>query len=173
VWLLRHAKTRSNPPKGGGDHDRRLSPRGRRDAGALGERLAEHRPLGFERGDLPQLVLCSTARRTVETVELAFAPLRDPPPVRYTRALYTADPDDVLGELHSLDDDTTSVMVVGHNPTAAELAVALVARGDPARREVESGLPTCALAVYRFGAAAWSDVGFGSGDLAGFFTPPF
>ena len=34
-WLLRHAKTLADPPKGGGDHERKLAPRGRKDADAL------------------------------------------------------------------------------------------------------------------------------------------
>ena len=36
LWLLRHAKTVTDPPHGGTDFDRVLAPRGRRDATALG-----------------------------------------------------------------------------------------------------------------------------------------
>ena len=36
LWLLRHAKTVTDPPPGGTDFDRVLAPRGRRDATALG-----------------------------------------------------------------------------------------------------------------------------------------
>ena len=40
LWLLRHAKTVTDPPPGGTDFDRVLAPRGRRDATALGRLFA-------------------------------------------------------------------------------------------------------------------------------------
>ena len=40
LWLLRHAKTVTDPPPGGADFDRVLTPRGRRDAAALGHLFA-------------------------------------------------------------------------------------------------------------------------------------
>ena len=68
LWLLRHAKTVPDPPAGKTDHERPLAPRGRRDADALARRLEADR-LGFKAADLPGLVLCSTAVRTVQTAE--------------------------------------------------------------------------------------------------------
>jgi len=173
IWLLRHAKTRHDPPRGGTDHDRRLSPRGRRDAEALGRRLAAPDGLdGLGPGDRPGAVLSSNARRTLETVELVLAPLADPPPVTSSKRLYGALPADVLHELQALDGTLGSVMVVGHNPTWAELAVTLAPPDDPLRERVEKGFPTCALAVYRFGGA-WSDVAPGAATMVGVYTPPF
>jgi phosphohistidine phosphatase len=40
LWILRHAKAASDAPWGGSDKDRPLAARGRRDASALGRRLA-------------------------------------------------------------------------------------------------------------------------------------
>ena len=40
MWILRHAKAAAEPPAGGRDRDRPLTARGRRDAAALGARLA-------------------------------------------------------------------------------------------------------------------------------------
>ncbi len=40
LWLLRHAKTVTDPPPDGTDFDRVLAPRGRRDATALGRLFA-------------------------------------------------------------------------------------------------------------------------------------
>ena len=40
LWLLRHAKTATDPPPGGADFDRVLAPRGRRDGAALGRLFA-------------------------------------------------------------------------------------------------------------------------------------
>lgn len=64
--VLRHAK--SAWPEGVPDHERPLAGRGRRDAPAAGRRL-------YEAGYTPDLVVCSTARRTRETWDLAAAEL--------------------------------------------------------------------------------------------------
>jgi phosphohistidine phosphatase len=176
LWLLRHAKTRKDPPRGGTDHERALTTRGHRDAVALGAHLGSAGDrLGFEPAELPGTVLSSTARRTVQTVELVLADMAAPPPVTYLRSLYTASPDDVLGLLGTVDDDVDSVMVVGHNPTAEDLAFSLLAADDPAGRSAidERGFPTCALGVYRLEAKRWMDATEGSATLVGLFTPPF
>jgi phosphohistidine phosphatase len=176
LWLLRHAKTRKDPPRGGSDHDRALATRGHRDAVALGARLGPGGDrLGLEPALLPQAVLSSTAKRTVQTVELVLADMAHPPPVTYLRTLYSASPEDVLGLLGTVEDDVSSVMVVGHNPTAEDLAVSLLADDDRAgRTEVdERGFPTCALGVYRLDAKRWMDAAEGTATLVGLFTPPF
>jgi len=175
VWLLRHAKTLADPPKGGGDHERKLAPRGRRDADALGRRLGAGDRLGFKASELPTLVLCSTATRTTQTTERALGAMARPPDVEYRRTLYTASPDQVVDELRTVDDGVTSVMVVGHNPTAHALAESMVAADDKAGRQkvARHGFPTCALAVYAVPVARWADLALGSGTVLGLFVPPY
>jgi phosphohistidine phosphatase len=180
LWVVRHAKAVADPPPGGTDHDRPLAPRGRRDAEALGRRLAGDR-FGLDEADLPDVVLCSTARRTRQTADgivTGLAALAEPPAVDYRRALYYAGPDDVLAEVRTVPDDRRSVMVVGHNPTAHALAAGLGDRDTVADIEgaagVEArGFPTCAVAVYRLPAGRWLDVAEGTGRLVGVFTPPY
>jgi phosphohistidine phosphatase len=175
-WLLRHAKTLTPPPKGGGDHERRLAPRGRRDATALGKALGDKGDvLGLERKSLPGLVLCSTATRTTQTAEMAFAAMSSPPPIHFERALYGASTDEVVAQVRMVDDDIRSVMVVGHNPTAHELSVTVTDPNDrKGRADLEArGFPTCSLAVYRVPAATWSEFAEGTCTLVKLFTPPF
>jgi phosphohistidine phosphatase len=171
LWVVRHAKAVADPSAGGADHDRPLAPRGRRDAEALGRRLAGGR-LGLDEADLPDVVLCSTAQRTRQTAEGILAALAEPPDVDYRRSLYYAGPDDVLAEVRTVPDDRRSVMVVGHNPTAHALAAGL---GDPdTAAGIEArGFPTCAVAVYRLPAGRWLDVSEGTGTLAALLTPPY
>jgi phosphohistidine phosphatase len=169
VWLLRHAKAVVDPPSGGGDHERPLSAKGRRDAAALGRRLGDAGDR-FGLGSFPQLVLCSTATRTRETTERVLADLAQPPAVRYLRAIYEASPADVIEQLAALEDDVRSVMVVGHNPTMEELAGTLD-RGKR-RRQGPRALPTCALAVFSF-ESTWADVTAGSATGVKLFVPPF
>jgi phosphohistidine phosphatase len=171
LWVLRHAKAVADPPAGQADHDRPLAPRGRRDAAALGARLAGD-GLGFDRSDLPDLVLCSTALRTRQTVELVLGSSA-PPEVDFRRALFYASPEEALAEVRTVPDDRRSVLLVGHNPTAHALAAEL--GDDPeGRADIEArGFPTCSLAVYRLPSAPWIDTALGTGQLAGLFTPPY
>jgi phosphohistidine phosphatase len=176
VWLLRHAKTVTAPPAGGTDHERRLAPRGRRDASALGRRLGEGGDrLGRDPSELPTLVLTSSATRTLQTTELVLEGFSASPTVETLGALYTAGPDDVIDQLRLVDDEVRSVMVVGHNPTAQALSVGLIGSGRRAeRRKAENaGFPTCALGIYRFDAKHWRALSEGSGSLLALFTPPF
>jgi phosphohistidine phosphatase len=170
LWVLRHAKTKDRPPSGGGDHERVLAPRGRRDADALGQRLGDDGDhLGLE-DVLPKLILCSTATRAVETAERAIAGMADPPPVAYLSALYEATPEDVLEQVAANAASVDSVMVVGHNPTFADLVSMLP--GEPVR-ELDNGFATCGLVVFTLPVEGWDDVGPGSAGVLGVFLPPF
>lgn len=106
---MRHAK--SSFPDGVADHDRPLGERGRRDAPAIGERLST---LGWA----PELVLCSSARRTRQTWGLIGPTLGDPP-VRVLPELYLASPAQILACLRAHGRGTTAV--VCHNPGVGEL----------------------------------------------------
>jgi phosphohistidine phosphatase len=176
LWLLRHAKTVADPPKGGSDFDRVLAPRGRRDATALGLLFGtDGAHLGLGDIPLPQLALLSPAARATATAELVLGGLGVPPVRHLVPDLYGAEPEEVLDRLRTLPDDVTSVMVVGHNPTAHALSQALITRDDKAGHALAArrGFPTCALGVYSFDVNRWADVGGRTARLAGLFTPPF
>ena len=169
--MLRHAKAAEHAPEGGGDHERPLAPRGRRDAAALGRQLAEG-GVGLERLALPTHVLCSTAQRTTETAERVVGELGLTLDRR--RSLYYAGPTSLLDEVRTLPDGVASAMVVGHNPTMAELAHRLLAPGDEGLGVLDGhGFPTCGLAVIRMPAARWVRVAEGTGSLEAFITPPY
>jgi len=182
LWLLRHAKAVADPPAGGDDFDRVLAPRGRRDATALG-RLIGQDGVGGGNGlaiDLdqiprPQIALVSPAARTSATAELVLEGMAGGPETEYPEDLYGADPDDVLEHLRLVPDAVSSVMVVGHNPTAHALAVGIISPYDKKGRDLvtKRGFPTCALGIYRLDIAAWADVDGRCGTLLGLFIPPF
>jgi phosphohistidine phosphatase len=175
LWLLRHAKAVADPPDGGDDFDRTLAPRGRRDAEALGRLVARHgSPLRPGAEPLPQIAFVSPAARTMATADLVLAGVT-PQPRRLNPAdLYGAEPEDVLRRLRTLDDGVTSVMVVGHNPTAQALALGLLDLHDKGRDDVaRRGFPTCALGIYRLEIAQWADVEGQCASLVDLLTPPF
>ena len=192
LWILRHAKAASDPPWGGGDQDRPLTARGRRDASALGKRLAadpvdlalapdpETRHPGPDVPPRPGLAVCSAAVRTRQTTDLIVEALGGALPVSAYRSLYAADPELVLQYVREIDEGARSALLVGHNPTVLNVAWQLLA--DPAdpedpladRNVLEAhGFPTCALAVLRLAVGSWEDVVHGCGSLAGVFKPPY
>lgn len=174
LFVLRHAKAKTEPPRGGSDHERELNPRGRHDASALGKRLARGDRLRLARRDLPSLVLCSTAARTMQTAERVLDGWPDPPELRKERTVYRADPDDLLALLRTVEDDVRSVMVVGHNPTIAAFAEMMIDPVTPPRGSVDrQGFPTCALAVVRLPDHRWSKLAPGTATWARLFTPPY
>jgi phosphohistidine phosphatase len=123
VYLLRHAKSdwsdQTLP-----DHARPLAPRGRRDA----KRIAKHLR---RRGIAPMLVLCSSAERTRETLELV-RPALGGAPVQIEDGLYAAANEELLERLRVLPEQSASVPVIGHNPGLQELALVLATPVEPA-----------------------------------------
>jgi phosphohistidine phosphatase len=175
LWILRHAKAAPESTWGGRDRDRPLTDRGRRDATALGIRLAEEvPPLGLAGLAAPELALCSSAVRTLETADLVLAAREERVPLDAYRSLYQASPDTVLTYLREVDEHAGSALVVGHNPTMYQLAEELLEEGSADRDTLESGgFPTCGLAVVALQVGGWEDVAPGCGALLGLFAPPY
>ena len=158
--LLRHAKSSWADPTLP-DRERPLAPRGRRDA----KRIAKHlRRLGFE----PELVLCSSAARTRETLELVRPSLAGSA-VSLEEGLYAASRDELLTRLRLVPDDVSSVMLIGHNPGLQELALTLGSAGDELER-LRSKFPTGALAMLTV-ATTWRRLAPAEAALAAYVVP--
>lgn len=165
MWLLRHAKAAAEGPD---DHSRVLTARGRRQALAVGSYLAQ----SLETERAPRLVLSSSARRAVETAELVVAELGSGVEILTERALYGADPDDVVEIVRTLGGDAPSVLVVGHNPTVHELALLLLAEHDAnGRARLDRGFPTAALALTALSSDSWPVLALGTGTLLELWRP--
>jgi phosphohistidine phosphatase len=123
LWILRHGKAASDPPWGGTDRERPLTARGRRDARALGARLASPDPFyDLEGIPKPEFVVCSAAVRTRQTADLVADAFGGQLPFDSYRSLYQADTDVVLQYLREIDEGVKSTLLVGHNPTMFQLA---------------------------------------------------
>jgi phosphohistidine phosphatase len=139
--LLRHGKAESTAGAGG-DFERGLTDRGRRESVLIGHALAQT-------GCAPDLVLVSTARRAMETWEAAqgsFPKARMAP----ARELYHASADALAEAIDAAGVSVGALMVIGHNPGLHELALTLMV--SPKSR-VESALaesfPPAAAAVFQ------------------------
>ncbi len=162
--LLRHAKSAWDNPSLA-DFDRPLSNRGRRAAPLVGAYLAR-------RGLLPSLVLCSSAKRAIETFDLVSAGWQSKPAVRKLKTLYQAMPREMLRRLQAIGAEPDCVMLIGHNPAIADLANWLCSEGDAEKRaQLARKFPTAAAAVIEFAVDDWSEVDAETGRLIEFATP--
>jgi phosphohistidine phosphatase len=165
VWLLRHAKSSWSDPELA-DRERPLAPRGRRAARALARHAA-----GLP-GGLPDLVLCSPALRTRETLEPLRKRLPEGARVRIERPLYLAGAARLLARLRRLPDAQRDVLLIGHDPGLHELALALVRLGrSAALARLREKLPTGALVVLELDLARWRELAPGAARLATFVRP--
>ncbi|MCG6204490.1 histidine phosphatase family protein [Rhodopseudomonas sp. HC1] len=163
--LLRHAKTETDAPTGK-DHDRRLEERGRADAAAMAEWLAEQQLV-------PDQVLVSTATRTRQTWDILseLFPGAEPQ-VEHLPELYSASAAQLLAAVHEVSAGINRLMLVGHNPGLQELALGLTCGTNEGDRRMLSGnMPTSAIAVIDFPIADWADARFGTGKLQHFVSP--
>lgn len=166
LLLLRHAKSSWDPPTLP-DRDRPLNPRGLRAAAAMRQAM---RDLGLE----PDMILVSTARRTMQTLE-ALEPFDATPLVEPMDSLYLANPFQLTAALHSVPETVRSVLVIGHNPGMHDLALhlaghrAMASNAEP-ERSLAAGFPTAALAEFSI-PGSWWDLREGGGKLIRFLTP--
>ena len=157
---MRHAK--AVPYEPGADHERALAERGRVDAERVGDALGEA-------GAVPDLVLCSTATRTRETLECAAGAIGDATEVSFEPRIYGASVGELLSVIQAVGDEVNTLMLVGHNPGTQMLAVALAADGDQIE-PLRVKFPTAGVADLRF-EGAWADVAPMRCELAGFLDP--
>lgn len=157
VHLLRHTKSSWDEPTLA-DHERPLAPRGRRACKKLAKHLRRE-------GIRPDLVLCSSSRRTRETLELIRSALKGAV-IEIEDGLYAADSDRLLARLRELPETAGSVLVIGHNPGLQDLALTLA----PGSAELAEKFPTGALASFAFDTP-WLRVGEVGAVLVAYVVP--
>jgi phosphohistidine phosphatase len=149
------------------DRDRPLNARGRRSVAIMRQAM---RDLGLA----PDVILVSTAARTMQTLE-ALEPWDDMPLVEPMDSLYLANPMQLTAALHGVAETVRSVLLIGHNPGLHDLALHLagplaMGSNNEATRALAAGFPTSALAEFVV-AGSWWELREGGGRLVRFLTP--
>ena len=170
--LFRHAKSAwPDVP----DHERPLASRGIRAAPVMGRWLRDA-------GLVPDLVLCSTARRARETWQFAQVGLAATPPVTFDARIYEAAATDLLAVIREVPPATGTLLLIGHNPAIENLALLLATAPGGAAGPAPSGaapgdleqmrskFPTGAIAVLEF-HGTWPGLAPGGARLTAFVTP--
>ncbi|MCY3808533.1 MAG: histidine phosphatase family protein [Gemmatimonadetes bacterium] len=158
LLLARHAKSswhEADLP----DHDRPLSKRGLRAAPLVARALAEG-------GHAPELVYCSTARRTRSTWELMSPYIGARAEVRYLPELYLAPAERVLEVISGAPASVGTLMVMGHNPATHAVAVHFGELPTPPLRV----FPTGAVAVVELASESWRNA-VSRGRIVDFVAP--
>lgn len=142
LYLLRHAKSSHKDPNLT-DFDRPLNKRGRGDAPRIASELAF-------RGEVPQLIISSPARRAWRTAKAVAAVMeldRDQL-IKRDRLYHFGSPDPLLRVIRKAPADVSRLMLVGHNPAFTDLANLL------AGTDIDN-VPTCGVVAIDLPSDSW------------------
>jgi phosphohistidine phosphatase len=149
--LMRHAKSSWAEPLQN-DFDRPLNDRGKQDAPEMGKRL-------LKKHSMPNLIVCSTAKRTHKTARLVAEELKyNEHDILRVHELYEAQVHDMLYVIRQLDDDKDTVLLIAHNPTITGMV------GYLTGAHIEN-MPTAGQASISFAFKTWKQVAQETGKL--------
>lgn len=143
LLIIRHAKSswvNSNET----DFERPLNDRGRKNAPDMAERI-------LKRNILPDVIICSAAKRTVETSLLMMKQfgLQQLQLVK-KQELYLATPETILETILLLDDAWQTAAIIAHNPGVTDFVNSLC--------EVKvDDMPTCAVYAIQIKTDSWKN----------------
>ncbi len=141
--MIRHAKSSwANPLQS--DFDRPLNERGKKEAVEMGEKL---KALGL----MPDLIICSNAKRTRQTAKrIANVLGYGLENVSYEEKLYHCIPSVFEELLYEVSGKVQTVFVIAHNPGITEFTNQLSAGFNI------DNMPTCGIAGVEFEAEEWN-----------------
>lgn len=118
LYLIRHAKSDwSNESKS--DFERGLNKRGKKAILTMANALKEKKVM-------PDLILASPAKRAQLTAIGLAKEIGYTGKIKYSDALYMADPLDVISIIKEIKDKYDDVCIVGHNPETTQLTNLMV-----------------------------------------------
>lgn len=164
LYLLRHAKSSWSDPSLD-DFDRPLNARGKQARDAIAGWFREH-------GVRPDLIVCSPARRTRQTLKPIRKLWEPRPEILYDPKVYEAAAGDLRAVLRHAAGGARSILLVGHNPGLQCLALDLIDDSvtGPAR-QLGAKFPTGAIACLTADSDAWNRMSSGAFRLREFVVP--
>lgn len=146
LWLVRHAKAEKEGKK---DFDRDLTKKGREDAEKMGSVLKR-------RNITLDLIISSPAIRALTTAKIFARQLGyDKDKIMVESALYSFDLEQMIAITEKTDDHISSLLIVSHNPTAAQMVMKLC------NTEIEK-FPTSGVFQLEMNAQSWSNAAEGN-----------
>jgi len=151
LYLLRHAKTLS-AEIGQDDFTRELAPQGVSDSDALGKEL-------LRKSYVPELVLCSPALRTEQTMKGVLKSLpSESVSQKMVEKIYDSSRGDLFAQIQDAPDNVHALMLIGHNPAIYELSVMLASDGrDYLIDRLTVGFKPGTVSVFDCDCKSWGD----------------
>lgn len=157
LTLIRHAE--AHPQEFlENDKDRILTQVGHHQVENIAKQLKEKKCL-------PDYLLCSSAKRAIQTTQLLCEKLEiNPKLIKISPILYQADIEDILQSLFLLS-SSQQAFIIGHNPTISDLAHKLCSTTKSII------LPTAGVISLNFDIINWDDLLAKQGKLLFFIDP--
>ncbi len=158
LYLLRHAKSSwddSSIP----DHERELNDRGRKEAKKMGEYF-------LEKNIIPDLIICSTSKRTRETYKLIIEKIDKNIQTIFEDNIYEASVSDIFDAISKVSKEVDSLLIIGHNPGMGYMVEKLT--NIPG---IIDKFGTCSLAELEVDIQKWSDIRKTTVKLINFISP--
>ena len=143
LYLIRHAKSDWSDDSQS-DFERGLNNRGKKAIFTMAEVLKE-------KSIMPDFILSSSAKRTSLTSEGLSKSIGYKGKIKYSDALYMAEPEEVLHMIQEIKDKYDTVFIVGHNPETTELTELLV-------EEYIYNVPTLGIVALNVHSEHWRDI---------------
>lgn len=157
LYLLRHAESKEKQI-GQDDIDRKLTPRGMREALLMGTYLYK------EKAKI-DVIISSPAERAKATAGLVVDGLKwDHKTIAFNDELYEASSRTFFNFLFTLDDAHKHIMLIAHNPVVSYVAEYLT------KEEIGDMAPG-ALATIKFAIPSWKEIGEAKGELENYIYP--
>lgn len=159
VYILRHAHA-GERETALADFDRPLNDQGRREAQAVANYFQDH-------NITVDLVLCSAALRTQETLE-PLRPLLKTTSIEISEAFYNAPETRIFQSLRAVEDDKSSLLYICHNPGVA-FAILKLAQIFPS--VLTDGVKPATLVELSFPIETWEELDWRTGEVKAVFQP--
>jgi phosphohistidine phosphatase len=157
IILIRHAQA-EGIQSGLKDIERRLTSEGSKDAMRMGKLL-------FEGNIIPDLILSSSAERTIETTRYICEQLDfDFDNVAFEEDLYESSVRLLVKSIEKINSEHKCVFLIAHNPSISYLAEYLTG-------EVIGNLPPCGVVNLSSEIDSWKEISQGSCELIKFYDP--
>ena len=156
ILIARHAQAvgMENYPS---DFDRPLTDSGREDIKKVSTYLKNS-------NIIPEHIICSTAKRTLETAELIDRHVNNNGEIDKRDDLYGASVSDIISLIETLNSEYSSIMIVGHNPTMT-LTINKISE------LTLDYLPTSGVATIQYNISKWEDVLLYTGKILDLIYP--
>ncbi len=156
LYLIRHAKSDWND-ESKSDFERGLNKRGKKALITMGNALKEKRVM-------PDLILCSSAKRTTLTAQGLAKEIGYNGEIKFIEALYMAEPKTIHKQIKDVSNTVDTLFVVGHNPETTEFS-------NMMSDESIDNVPTLGIVALKLPVDDWKKFKMGEGKMQFFIFP--